>query len=291
MRALAVVLAVTLPGSALADCVYMGAKRAYVQCIYDATVQNASEILALAGDFLGVSDRVTDTETRLASVEADLASDVNGLQAGLGAVQTDLSALQSDVGALDGTLAGLLLDVGALQSATSALQANDSAQDDAIAGLQATADGLTASLSSLSSQVATLSSTLSALDGDVASGFYTPTATADQGVSSLQASRGLYTRIGDVVHVSVRVDGVSTAAAEKVAFLTVPFASGAPLTSQDVIGPCVYTGNAGETIVGHGAAIPKTRGGTSATQIEIRWYDDNTAGQGTGVACSFQYAL
>jgi hypothetical protein len=283
MRTLPLLLAL-LPGTALADCVYTGAKRAYLECIYTTSLQAASDIATLAADFLGLTGRVDEAETRLTEVETDLTTEV-------GAVQTDLSALQADVAALDGTLASLLLDVGGLQSDVADLQSSDSAQSSQISDLQSTATSLTSSLGALSAEVATLSSTLSALDGDVESGYYTPTATADQAVNSLQVSRGMYTRIGDIVHVSVRLEGISSSTAEKVVFLSLPIASGAPLTPPDVIGPCVNIGSGGETVVGHGGAIYKSRGGASATQVEVRWYDDNTAGQGTGAACSFQYTL
>ena len=94
---------VLLPELAYADCVYTGAKRAYLECIYGAAVDAGAGLVSLMADVTGLSDRLDVAE-----------GDVTSLGAGLAAAQGDVASLQGDVGSLDGRLDTVELDVDAL---------------------------------------------------------------------------------------------------------------------------------------------------------------------------------
>ena len=96
-----------VPHAALADCVYTGAKRAYVECIYDHVMTSLSDIGALTADVLGLDSRVGATETDVDGLTADLASlslSVSALDGALGDAEGDLGALQSDLALFEGAV-------------------------------------------------------------------------------------------------------------------------------------------------------------------------------------------
>ena len=120
------------PQVALADCVYTGAKRAYLQCIYDEVLTNAAGLVDAGAALLGLDARITAAED-----DADaLAGQVTSLGADLGALQGDVTAIASSVDALDaglstsqadiaglqGALADALADIGDLQAAVAQLE-------------------------------------------------------------------------------------------------------------------------------------------------------------------------
>ena len=89
-------LGLAISGAARADCVYTGAKRAYLECIL-------GEISAVAGDVAG------------------LTSDLLGLSGTVAQAQSDLTDLDGRVGALEGATASLGADLGDLSGAVSTL--------------------------------------------------------------------------------------------------------------------------------------------------------------------------
>ena len=60
-------LSLALPAPAWADCVYTGAKRAYLECIYDLALTAAADAADLLLDVAGLDTRATDAEAALAS--------------------------------------------------------------------------------------------------------------------------------------------------------------------------------------------------------------------------------
>lgn len=136
---IAAALLATLPQQALADCVYTGAKRAYLTCIYDQVLTNAADIAAQAASLLGLDLRVSDAETGVGALQTDLgllqtdlgalAGAVSTLEGGLGAAESNIAALElaqsglsSDLGLLDADVAAAVGDISALEADVSTLQ-------------------------------------------------------------------------------------------------------------------------------------------------------------------------
>ena len=138
MRSAYVILTLaSVPQLAWADCVYTGAKRAYLECIYSETLSNAVNLAATVLDVFALDTRLDTVETDVGALQADAAalqSDVGDLQtdvgtlgAGLDALITstalDIAAVAADVLSLDGRLGLVEDDLDALYTEVSGLQA------------------------------------------------------------------------------------------------------------------------------------------------------------------------
>jgi hypothetical protein len=147
MRNLAMLVLLTLPQAAFADCVYTGAKRAYLECIYDTAVVALSDATAAAADLatltldvIGLSSRLDDAEFDLTALD----SSVTGLGGDIFGLQTDVSGLQTSLGALQTDVSGLQTGLGALQTDVSGLQAAATSDDSRLDLLETDVDGLLA---------------------------------------------------------------------------------------------------------------------------------------------------
>ncbi|HMV65458.1 MAG TPA: hypothetical protein PKA64_01315 [Myxococcota bacterium] len=125
MRTL-VALSLLTAGPAWADCVYTGAKRPYIQCIYDQVLTNAADLIDHAASLLGLDARLTDAEGGVGALQSDLAT-----------AQGDITALGGAISSLDGAVSGLSSDLSDLSDEVSAIAGDVSA-------VQATADDLAA---------------------------------------------------------------------------------------------------------------------------------------------------
>lgn len=149
-------LAVLLPSSAWADCVYTGAKRLYLECIYNEALTNTQALLSQAAELVGL-------DTRLGDVEGD----VGGLQAALAGTQGDVASVQGEVSLLSGALANVEADLSGTQAALSATQDDVSALSTALSLLEGAITSLTGSLTALDAEVGGLSSDLTDLSATV----------------------------------------------------------------------------------------------------------------------------
>lgn len=108
-----------MPGIAWADCIYTGAKRPYLECIYAEATAATAALVDVAADLTGLDLRLTAAETDLSfldtalltlsdgldslSVALDaLTGRVDGLDAGLAAAEGDITQLEADLAAVEG---------------------------------------------------------------------------------------------------------------------------------------------------------------------------------------------
>lgn len=120
---LLICVATCLPQVALADCVYSGAKRAYLECIYNAALTNAADLLSLDAATTAVqadlSSLAADVDSRITPIEGDVA-DAQGMIAALQAetadLWDDLSALMTSVTDLDTRMALVEAGSGSAQT-------------------------------------------------------------------------------------------------------------------------------------------------------------------------------
>ena len=109
-------LLLALPSTALADpCVYTGAKRAYLECIYSEATSATAQLLDVTTELLSLDSRVTDLESDVSFFDAAVATISDALDAVFGELDTlgvrvdgidgDLAALEADVAQLDADLA------------------------------------------------------------------------------------------------------------------------------------------------------------------------------------------
>ncbi|HMV68271.1 MAG TPA: hypothetical protein PKA64_15595 [Myxococcota bacterium] len=99
-----------LPSVALADCVYTGAKRAYLECIY-------AEAAAATAQLVDVWFAIDDLDARVSANEGDLSF----VDAALMTLSDGLDALSLAVDGLTGQVSGLDADVVDLQDQVAAL--------------------------------------------------------------------------------------------------------------------------------------------------------------------------
>lgn len=141
---LAAVVLLSLPAQALADCTYTGAKRAYLECIYNEAAAATSGLLDSAAAIAGLDTRVGELE-----------GDVGTLEADVGTLEVSVSALDAEADSLVAGQAGLS---GALDVLSAAL-----------ADLSAWVTGIDGDLGLLESDVAQLDADVTSLDAQVTS--------------------------------------------------------------------------------------------------------------------------
>jgi hypothetical protein len=120
-----------LPQTALADCVYTGAKRAYLECIYNEALTNTYALVDQAAALVGLDTRLSSAET-----------DVGALEAGLMSTQSDLTALAGSVTTLEGTTAALGTTLTALDTEVGTLSGDITDLQTATTDLRADVDAL-----------------------------------------------------------------------------------------------------------------------------------------------------
>ena len=138
-----ILILAALPAPALASCVYTGAKRAYLDCVYAQVESTTSELASMAASLLSLDTRVTELETDVVNVQADVVN----LEADVTTVEASVTGLEADVS---------LLDVG-LNTLADALDLVFTALDD-----------LTAQVGFLDSDVTALAGDVAQLEADVA---------------------------------------------------------------------------------------------------------------------------
>ena len=140
-----VALLLVVPQLAWADCVYAGAKRPYIECIYQEALGAAYGVAELALDVVGLGDRtsvvesdVSDLDSRASTLESgvsDLGSRASTLESDVSDLDSRASALESGVSDLGSRASALETSVSALQSASTAHSGTLSAHGAAISGL------------------------------------------------------------------------------------------------------------------------------------------------------------
>jgi len=119
-----------------------------------------------------------------------------------------------------------------------------------------------------------------------------PTVQAYQNVTSIQATPALWFRIGNIVHVSGTLGGISTRPGDKIAFIEVPIQRSTAFGANDVFGVASGMSNASSTSSPTDAVGYQTRGASpSAAEVEVRWYDAASSGTGTDVSYTYTYVL
>ncbi|HMV67289.1 MAG TPA: tail fiber protein [Myxococcota bacterium] len=122
MRTLILTASLLLPAQALADCVYTGAKRPYLECIYAEAVSASAGVvdaMLSIGDLdLRVSTLedlyvlLSDDLTTVSDALGDLETWVTGIDSDLTALSSDVAQLDADVTALSGS--GGVVPVGTI---------------------------------------------------------------------------------------------------------------------------------------------------------------------------------
>jgi hypothetical protein len=139
------VLACFVPQAAYADCVYTGAKRAYLECIYSEVLANAASLVDQGAELLGIDVRLSQAETDMSAIGGEV-----------GALGTNLTALQGEVSAVSGALSMLEGSVSSLAGAVGTLSTDVGAAQTDIVGMQATLTDLLADLGDLQAAVGAL---------------------------------------------------------------------------------------------------------------------------------------
>lgn len=114
-----VLLLLLAPQAALADCIYTGAKRAYIECIY-------GEVLATASDLLGLGSDLTSAQGDIGALQtttSDLDARVDDAEAGILALEGQVDLLTDETTSLFDSLSGLLTAVPALDGRVAVLEA------------------------------------------------------------------------------------------------------------------------------------------------------------------------
>ena len=123
-HAIVSVLLLTAPGVAFADCVYTGAKRAYLECIYNEALAAMSQATTTAADVLGLDSRVGSLETEVSFLDASvlsLSDAVTSLSTALDSLTTLVSGINTDLAAAESDIAQLDADIAALSGSTGVL--------------------------------------------------------------------------------------------------------------------------------------------------------------------------
>lgn len=195
-----------VPQLAWADCVYTGAKGAYVRCIYDELVAWGGQLTTYGADLLGLQTRADATEAQAIALESDadaLDMAVTGYGLASGALGLRLDGLEAGLAPLPGqllTLSGTVDDQGtALTSLSSVANNNATALADhasSIGALQTTAVGLDAQLDALEAELdavnAELADHAAVIDGLVTSngGMYSAYIQKNNGTASMITETG-----------------------------------------------------------------------------------------------------
>jgi hypothetical protein len=187
-----------LPGQAWADCVYTGAKRAYLECIYASAVDAAAEAASAVAGLVGLESWSVGVDGSLGMLSSDLSTlsgRVDGVDTTLGMLSSDLGALSSRadgvdaalallgpevtglggrldaaelaIAAVTGDLSALSSTVATISGSLAVYDAADVVFDTRLDGLDTSVSGLSSSLSVVSADVAALEAAQGDLDGDV----------------------------------------------------------------------------------------------------------------------------
>lgn len=118
-------VALTAPCTALADCVYTGSKRAYVECIYAEVVSVTAQLGVTAAEVLGLDVRLTAVEGDVSFLDAALLTVSDGLSSlsdTLDTLALQVTALGSDVDAVELDIADHEARLAALEARVDALE-------------------------------------------------------------------------------------------------------------------------------------------------------------------------
>ena len=116
MRLVLFILLAT-PSVAAADCIYTGAKRSYLECIYAEAVAATAQATATAADVLGLDARLGAAESSISFLDAavlSLSDAITSLSDAIDTLTTQVTALDTDLGAVESDVAQLDADVAAL---------------------------------------------------------------------------------------------------------------------------------------------------------------------------------
>ena len=165
MRVLSfVAFSALLPQVAWADCVYTGAKRAYLECIYGEVAANASALADAAADLLGLDGRLGAAEADLQALSDEAAA----LQTDLGGARSDLDALATRVGFTEGDIDALFDQLAALSDETAVANTGVGALNTSVGDLSTSVGSLSTSVSSLSSAQTSQAARITSLETQVA---------------------------------------------------------------------------------------------------------------------------
>lgn len=106
-----------LPSAAYADCIYTGAKRAYLECIYAEAVAATTQLLDVGASLVSLDARATATEGDISFLEASALT----LSDGLASLSTALDTLTTQVTGIDVDLSNVEADVADLQADVAAI--------------------------------------------------------------------------------------------------------------------------------------------------------------------------
>lgn len=166
-----------LPGQAWADCVYTGAKRAYLECIYASAVDAAAEAASAVAGLVGLqtwSVGVDGSLGMLSSEVGDLGARADGVDAALALLGPEVTGLGGRLDVAELAIATVTGDLSALSSTVAVISGNFTTYDSAnvvfntrLDGLDTSVSGLSSSLAAVSADVAALEAAQGDLDGDV----------------------------------------------------------------------------------------------------------------------------
>lgn len=195
-----------VPQLAWADCVYTGAKGAYVRCIYDELVAWGGQLTAYGADLFGLQTRADTTEAQAIALETqadELDMAVTGYGLATGALGLRLDGLEGQLAPLPGQLLDLsdtVADQGAALSSLTTVADNNatalSSHASAIGTLQTDMVGLDAQLDALEAELAAVNTELAdhaaVIDGLVTNngGMYSAYIQKNNGTASMISETG-----------------------------------------------------------------------------------------------------
>lgn len=115
-----------LPSTAWADCVYTGAKRAYLECIYNEALTAASGLATVVVDLFTLTSRVDTAESDLSLVESRVTTteaDLGALASRTSATEDAILGIYAENDGLETTILGVASDVAATETRLDALEA------------------------------------------------------------------------------------------------------------------------------------------------------------------------
>ena len=157
-------LAALSPQAAWADCVYTGAKRPYIECIYNTALTASYDLVDQAAALVGLDTRLSGAEAGVAGLQTDLF----GLQGDLAATQGDVTSLESGLAATQASLTGTQGDVAALQGDFMSTQASLTGTQASLTGTQGDVAALQGDLMSTQASLSGTQASLTGTQGDVA---------------------------------------------------------------------------------------------------------------------------
>lgn len=189
MRAAILLAGLTLSQAAWADCVYSGAKRAYIQCIYDAVLTVASDVLGLGGevdalsipililqdsvveldeDFSLMTSRVTDLETEVGDISTAVTGNtftINILQDSVVEFDESFSLMTSRVTDLEADVESADVTISIVSDSIIELDEDFSLMSTRVTALETTVGALVTDLSAAQSEISALQAELADAEG------------------------------------------------------------------------------------------------------------------------------